>query len=646
MRHRILRIALLTVALPPLLACGGGDEEGTPPPPETRDEACALVDGCDTPEMEVAGPREAIWRVRVVRDGTGDVRIDLVEEVDVAAAVGAPQGPLDAQHGLAALDAAGEPLDFQLLRFPETLVVEPLAFWEPAMEEDLTGREVDAVGYLTVSEQAERLVVVDAGGTEIASVGAPAPGEAIASEGTGASSEALVRPSTTSACGHVMLLEGGWDEIWFPAALADRYPLQEVTPTQYAVVKAALGRMPPMLCAGISRIAFVDLGSGTAGQVNAHAGDLVLLNAAVDYGDGLGFDELSLQAPGQRARLMHTIFHEGAHAAEWLLNSTAEVEGYAGEWEPSERDLAAETVDRVRLRGGLAREWRRVHGAFFGLGWADSYLIPPFDEVQREHIRGLGPAEMAEYGMMSMYATKQHHEDIADTVGWAMSAPLMREAGLPDGPPPLVNDYGCIAMRAHGEQSVPQDLSAVFTKLAFVRDLGLITPEVFDSCAGPNIGLEPDVEGITIVEEGDVQNTFTTDPEAIIGTLDDRYVFELTVHGTAQFGDESHAATLTLRIDLGGTTNSLGEAVPVEEVPWPRGIYSLAPGRPNHFELRMETAPAGDFDVTDGFVLVTEASNDRLLGSVFAREAWRPHAPVPVPQTFDPPLNFRFRLDN
>lgn len=34
-----------------------------------------------------------------------------------------------------------------------------------------------------------------------------------------------------------------------------------------------------------------------------------------------------------------------------------------------------------------------------------------------------------------------------------------------------------------------------------------------------------------------------------------------------------------------------------------------------------------------------------IEGSVFIREAWRPNAPIPVPQVFDPPLVVRFRLD-
>jgi hypothetical protein len=249
------------------------------------------------------------------------------------------------------------------------------------------------------------------------------------------------------------------------------------------------------------------------------------------------------------------------------------------------------------------------------------------------------PEQLAEAGFMSVYAAVNHREDIAETATWPIVGPDYRDAGLPDGPAPLTNDFACVAMQTYGERNVPQRLAAVYAKLSFLHALGMLTTDVFDRCTGDHTGLPNEHEGIAIYEEGALQNVFGTDPTAAIGTLDGDYVFTLSAGGMAEFMDTTHGATLTLRLSLGPAADR-----PVEQVSWPRGLYSLAIGQPNHFELRMPDAPSADFNVTDGFVLVAAASNDRIVGSVFATEAFRPHAPVPVPQTFDPPLQFRFML--
>lgn len=44
-----------------------------------------------------------------------------------------------------------------------------------------------------------------------------------------------------------------------------------------------------------------------------------------------------------------------------------------------------------------------------------------------------------------------------------------------------------------------------------------------------------------------------------------------------------------------------------------------------------------------GMLLLSHASNKRLEGSVFVRYAFRPHSPIPVPQT-DLPIKLTFKL--
>ena len=51
-----------------------------------------------------------------------------------------------------------------------------------------------------------------------------------------------------------------------------------------------------------------------------------------------------------------------------------------------------------------------------------------------------------------------------------------------------------------------------------------------------------------------------------------------------------------------------------------------------------------NFDVYEGQTLVAEASNERIAGSIVIQRAMRLQAPLPVPQTHDPPLVIRFAI--
>lgn len=79
---------------------------------------------------------------------------------------------------------------------------------------------------------------------------------------------------------------------------------------------------------------------------------------------------------------------------------------------------------------------------------------------------------------------------------------------------------------------------------------------------------------------------------------------------------------------------------------WPRGVYRIQVDSPHAFTLRLDGAAAGNFDVTDGYVYVAESSGKLIDGALFVTAAFRLDAPLPVPQTFDPPLNVRFRIEN
>ena len=641
--RREVQIAGLSIVLA-VASCGGDDE---PSAPATFEEACGAVEGCGTPVRAVPGPTEAIFRVLVERDAGGALSIAAIQEIDVPAAIGPPQGPLDGDHALAALDAAGMPLEVAPLRFPDTLLVEgadPLAYRE---EMALDG-PMSTVAYLRVDPAAESIAVVQPDGTVLHSMPAPVPGEARmeASGTSGRASEPLVQPSVSSACAHVILLEGPSDALWYPPSLDAQLPLEEtVGPMQRAVVQAALGRLTPMHCAGVGRIAFVRFPDPRGGGmvrtgIGGYTGDFILINSALDL-DGRSFHDASLAAfPEMQALLTHTVIHEAAHTTTYMLNYAAGIPKFSGVWAPTMRNLALDTVDNVRVRVGFSREWARMHQSFIDLGWSEPYILDPIGSTDKDELEAKTPEELAAAGFMSTYAGSNPGDDIAETATWPLTAEVFREAGVGLGPFPNTNDYACIAMQSHGSMDVPAALASVYTKVSFLRGLGMLPDDAFAHCVGDSTGLPYDHEGFAIYEEGALQRVFGTAPEASIGTLDGRYLFVMYASGTAEFGDATYDASLELRIDLGPSDAEH----PLENVSWPRGVYTLAPGHPNHFWLRMPDAPAGDFDVIDGFVLVAEASHDRIVGSVVAREAFRPHAPVPVPQTFDPPLQFRFLL--
>jgi hypothetical protein len=88
-----------------------------------------------------------------------------------------------------------------------------------------------------------------------------------------------------------------------------------------------------------------------------------------------------------------------------------------------------------------------------------------------------------------------------------------------------------------------------------------------------------------------------------------------------------------------------GRLAPSQFVPWPRGVYRFGSFRDaNNLMVRVDGARAGNRDAKDGFAIVTEASNDRIVGSIFLTRTLRVSAPSPLPvyDTFDPPLIIRF----
>lgn len=631
--------ATFTISLIALLSACGGDDA---PKELTYDQACDVVPGCRDPRYDQNGPKEKVFRVFAVREAGGALRIDQIDEVDVTETSGVPLGNLGGTHLLVGLDANDVPLDGQVIRFPDELEL-TLAEDRDHAHVDLKGEEVNAIGYVRKLEGLETIGLIDDTGQLVLEQ----PAEATASktdDGRGIGQNAQALTQVLTHCGHVRLLEGEADREY--AQGMSNYNDTELLvpgPTQRAVIEGAFARMTPALCHAISRIAIgrIEGGDGIGGVVSQiFSGDFVLINTDVGYSE----EELVVSEE-QRLRMMHTLVHETAHAFEALLNSEGmSIQTYEGEWPIPVRTFAGETVDHVRTRWGFGFAWQTMHATFLQAGYAKQYGVIA-DNV--EEVRSWDAQQTAEAGFMSRYSAKMYEEDIADTSAWAYMGPLYAQAGIPDGVRQK-EDFGCQIMQTHQERSVPGNLAAVYTKLMFLKDLGVVHPDDVDLCTGDKLGLPLNAQGFHIYQGETELSSFGQGLNAKIGTTTDTnaVVFEMNGEGEANFGDGRFPATFRLQLDL-------TQAVPGGEVqrirnnpPWPRGLYPLALSGENKFELRLDGAPSGNFDVSAGFVLVAEASNDRIAGSVFITKVWRNDAPIPVPEVYDPPLIVRFLIEN
>lgn len=612
-------------------------------------EACSETPGCSATPDSVPGPAEPVWRVRVVREPDGAVRIEDVEGIRVVAGNGVPIGALYSELALVGRDADGTVVDGQGIRFPTTLKVE-YEDGTAVQQVDLAGQEVDTVAYVRALPEIVSLAVEDAEGRTVHSVDVPAtPANASLLTPMGllgiGDAHAATRPfqNLPPWCAHVIVLQGEFQR-HLAGGMEWENSITLVQPGSYqlAATRAALERMTPLLCQGFTRIAFghvpesVVPGSVTGAVASASAGDMIVINVA-----GL-VHEVNLQKMiSRRLMLQKTVTHEAGHAAETLLNFESSNPGnYQGAWAFPARTLAGETIDNVRLEIGLVEEWQRLHQSFIQQGWAKPHGSYPLAKEGDPPVPWR-PDDVVDGGFMSQYSSSNWAEDIADFVGWAYLSRAytdsFAEHGVSDE---LREDFGCLIMREYGEKNLPADYAAVYTKLHFLQDLGLVRPEDVRDCTGEALGLHTGDEGFHIWQDGQLRRSFTDGLEAGLGTTPvGARLFTLSAAGEAGFGDGTYPAELRLQLGLGTIFKEF------DKVSWPRGVYKLGLKGNNNFTLRLDGAPAGNFDAMDGYALVAESSSKRIAGSVVLQRVFRLQAPLPVPEKYDPPLVVRFLIE-
>ena len=625
------------------MGTGTGEGNGSPPNPIDRDEACRSVPGCAEPENAVEGPERLVWRVHVIKDETGQVSIRTLETFRYPEAFERPPSPATGEVALMAYDAQGQTVDVAFVRFPTTLEGESVGL-RGGVRSSAPLASGDAIAYLLADASVERIALLGAGDVVLDERAVPPPEDAL-DPNIDRTSSGLVPAFPSGPCAHVQIIEGWRDLLYFPVALHDEYEPMEVSPLQLATIRAGLGRLTPLLCAGVRRVAIVKgLDEDVLGAVAFRAGDIVMLNGDEDWPgfDDYGFDDESLALSEMRAWLQYVIAHEAAHTVEALLDVDKDSDWTRANQGATPRRLADETSGYMRLGSGLGWEWGRIHESFRSAGLAGHYVdweVP--GAPTEEDVWSFSAEQVTEHGVMSPYGATNFGEDFAEFVAYPLMREVLFDAGITQGGSAgQVQDRACLRMREHQELTLPGALAAAYTKLAFVRDLGAIEDRHFAACAGPEIGIDQHRIGTTIRRQGVTLRHYGGDPTAVIGSTDQSWVFDYTVEGVSSFGGSTYPGRLRLTLRLAG----LDEVDSVEEVSWPRGLYLIRPGSPAAFSLRLDGAAAGNFDVIDGIAVITEANNDTIRGAVSVTLVERRQAPFP--EHYDPPVQFRFLLRN
>lgn len=654
--YRLALVSSLTVFL--LAACGGDTGEPATQPgatgpnawlvelqqrPEYRN-ACEETPGCLEAMQPVSGPQEPIWRVQVVREASGEVTIGRIDSVLVPEDKGIPPGKATGDYLLVGVDSGGNPVDGQLIQFPRTLRLEFEDRTNRPQEIDLSDKRVDTVGYVRGRLEIQRIEIRDEENAVIASAVPPAPIQANAalqeprfsfiSQAHAATPPTGLPPD----CAHIQILQGEPDRE-YAGTLAFNEHVAELKipgPFQLAAVTAALGRMKPMLCGAIGRIAFAHVAPmenrAVGAVLQAGEGDIVMINDA-------SYPEFELEnksdpqqqrsAKWRRLILQTTVLHETGHAIEALLNASGSNPMlYGGDWEVPTRTRAVTALKNARLLKGFGKEWQRIHESFVSLGWARPYFIGGF-------LLPMSDDKVVSGGFMTSYGSNIWWDDISEYLSEVYMGPVLRNEGFNS------LDLTCQAMQAWNQPNVPSGLSPAYTKLMFLRDLDLVEQSDVDKCTGNHLGLQSMQKGLHFWVNGAHSRSFTSDLRAAIGTetATGNRMFTLEGEGGASFAGATYPATLTLRLYLDS-----GD-VKTDDVSWPRGIYELGLKGNNNVQLVLEGAKAANFDAMDGFVLVAEASNKRIAGSIVLQRVMRLQAPLPVPEKYDPPLIIRFKLE-
>ena len=217
-----------------------------------------------------------------------------------------------------------------------------------------------------------------------------------------------------------------------------------------------------------------------------------------------------------------------------------------------------------------------------------------------------------------------------------------------------LQNYSQINYGDWADHSIPLGVSAAYTKLALVRDLGMITNDVFDACTNRRWEISNSTESGFTTYVGEISGASWLDsPRQAFSEVSARGIYYiLSSEGSISTSSGSpRAAEVELRVraaDIG---------TPGDELSFPRGLYNVEEivnpfsafqlptppyfGLPAYYMIREKDNPLGRLSTYQiaGWIHVAEARRDYLRANIQMYLGYRPGAPfVGVPDSWDPPL--------
>lgn len=456
-------------------------------------------------------------------------------------------------------------------------------------------------------------------------------------------------PAGSASCPHVRVLtahEASEVEDQFRPAIVSPGP------NQMLALQSALDLLPPLACQAIRRVVFLNAVLPEAPEAIAWVGksrpDLINISAvpgtASEERLTLDLSDLpNMDAEHNRQRkaamvkvwpeVIHSVFHEAFHCATYLLEAAKGDSGTAnGPWPPAAVAEARTALTRTETTGGFVQEWIRLNREFYETGLEEAY------DSSRTG-RKAAPPE----GFMTYYGGHSPGEDIAETASWPAAMPLFDAAY--GGVKPDLSDwkYACPKLAEYQGKGIPGEFAALYTKLQFLVDVGLMTEEAMSNCIGSGtMGLErnPGEVGFQFFEyqtwkpltayRVDVQSRRTADHLWLSGW------------GTLHHKGKSYKTLIELQFA-------------VDEGSLPRGVYTItkcndfAPASklyasPVLFRRRIPDNPSQSICAYDAIALVSRATTKVIEGSVFVRKVWKFSKP-PVPEVSGFPVHVVFGFE-
>ncbi len=382
------------------------------------------------------------------------------------------------------------------------------------------------------------------------------------------------------AIGHVRVLGPGELEV-LPPNLSNRLA-RVVEPNErfYDVIREGLERSTPAVASAVRTVAVVEY----ADPENAPL--------ASTWGSSFVINKASLE----RENLVTTVVHEAAHNFHFLLD-TADAPEPHDTWPADVLERALATAEEYRLGRGVPSVWKQMHESAQRFNLALPYLGNAW--------RGTSDADAIGGGFASAYGRRHWGEDIAEYIE-TVQMPEYGEGACP---------------RLKARATVDEEIAISYVKLNLLQGIGGISRSRFDQCIG-GLGIDdsPGIhlgDGVLSLRQG----------------LDAGYTEYEGVPWFAFVGEDGDGYGVAVRVYAPNGDDALGihrldaitlfrdwTALPGVFVDHDDPIYARASG--------------------EGFVVITEASNERTRGAIigltllnaFGQETdYLPYSPFNVP---------------